>query len=293
MSALRRLKQPGPEAEMRIESAVGSGRTLDFTLQPGLTLNAAISGPLLKAGLTAAQVELSGGAFEPFTYVMPAAAQDSAHAAWYSARFSPEGRTRLERGNVTFGRNGTTSFIHCHGFWVEPDGTTHGGHVLPHEAVVAAPIAARAYGSADVEMTAEFDPETNFTLFTPRQLRAPDGEGRRIAFGRTRPNGDILVMVEELCRRHGFAAARLRGGVGSLIGARFEDRPPVDDYATEVFVRDGIVVPDGAGGLQAKLDIAMVGMSGVLAEGRLARGANAVCITFELALEEADPAELA
>ncbi len=293
MNAMGRLQQPGPEAPERIESAVGLAHTLDFVLTPGLTINAAIAGPLLEAGFQAAQVELSGGAVGPFTYVMPAGAQDAAHAAWYSAPFSPQGETRLERGNVTFGHKESAPFIHCHAFWVEPDGTRHGGHVMPHEAVVATPIRARAYGSADVAVTADFDPETNFTLFTPHQTRAPAGTGRRIAFARVRPNTDIFAALGELCRRHGFAAGLVRGSVGSLIGARFSDRGPVADYATEVFVRDGVVMPTADDGFETRLDISMVGMSGVLAEGRLVPGENAVCITFELALEEAEPTELA
>ncbi|MEP9347744.1 DUF296 domain-containing protein [Xanthobacter sp. KR7-225] len=288
--ALPRLKQPGPEAAERIECAVGAARHLDFTLAPGLTLNAAIAGPLLEAGFSAAQVELSGGAFGPFTYVMPAGAQDAEHAAWYSAPFTPQGTTRLEAGNLTFGRKDGAPFIHCHAFWTEPDGARRGGHVMPHEAVVAAPIAARAFGTADVALTADFDAETNFTLFTPHQAKAA-APGRRIAFARVRPNTDICGALEDVCRRHGFAAGRVRGSVGSLIGARFSDRGPVADYATEVFARHGVVVPDGAG-LAARLDIALVGMSGVLAEGRLLSGANPVCITFEVAIEEAAPGEV-
>lgn len=293
MGAMRQLTQPGPRADARVVSAVGLVRTLDFTLAPGQTLNAAVAGPLLEAGFSSAQVEISGGAFGPFTYVMPAGAQDAAHAAWYSAAFSPPGECPIEAGNITFGRKESAPFLHCHAFWQEGDGTRHGGHVLPHETVVAAPIRARAFGTGDVNTTADFDPETNFTLFTPHQARAPEADGRRIAFARVRPNADIFAALETLARQHGFAAGRMRGGVGSLIGARFADRGPVEDYATEVFVRDGIVVPGGPGSLATRLDVALVGMTGVLAEGRLVRGENAVCITFEVALEEAEPSELA
>ncbi|MDI4662904.1 DUF296 domain-containing protein [Xanthobacter autotrophicus] len=286
MGDKRRIAQPGPAPQERIESAVGRLQVLDFTLEPGLTLNAAITGPLIAAGMGAAQVEISGGAFGPFTYVMPAASPDTDHAAWYSAPFTPAGETRLERGNVTFGRKEGAPFIHCHAFWTEPDGSRHGGHVMPHDAVVTAPIRARAYGAAEVETTADFDPETNFPLFTPHARMAP-AEGRpRIAFARIRPNVEIGTAVEALCRRHGFAGGRLRGGVGSLIGARFTDAAPVDDYATEVFVTSGLVAPDASGAPEAQIDIALVGLTGVLAEGRLARGANPVLITFELAVEE-------
>lgn len=286
MDAPRRVRQPGPAAAERLESAVGRLTVLDFTLQPGLTLNAAVAGPLLEAGMAGAQVEISGGALAPFAYVMPAASPDAAHAAWYSTPFAPAGETRIERGAVTFGRKDGAPFIHCHACWIEPDGRRHAGHILPHETVVSAPIAARAYGAAEVAVTADDDAETGFSLFTPHTLAAPQGDGPRLAFARVRPNVDIFAALEELCRRHRFAGGRLRGGVGSLVGARFCDAPQVDDYATEVFVRSGIVAPDASGALVAALDITLVGMSGVLAEGRLVRGDNPVLITFELAVEE-------
>ncbi|MFG1185797.1 PCC domain-containing protein [Xanthobacter aminoxidans] len=285
MAELRRITQPGPVAPQRIESAVGALKVLDFTLQPGLTINAAICGPLLEAGMGAAQVEISGGAFGPFTYVMPAASPDDTHAAWYSRAFSPEGKTKLERGNVTFGRKEGAPFIHCHAFWIEPDGTRHGGHVMPHEAVVAEPIRARAYGAAEVETSADYDPETNFPLFTPHAVNAP-ADGPRIAFARVRPNTELFGAVEDICRRHGFKGGRLRGGVGSIIGARFHDAPEVEDYATEVFVTNGVIAPDATGMLVADISLSLVGLSGVLAEGRLVRGENPVLITFELAVEE-------
>ena len=285
MADLRRITQPGPVSAERIESAVGALKVLDFTLQAGLTINAAICGPLLEAGMGAAQVEISGGAFGPFTYVMPAASPDATHAAWYSRAFSPEGVTKLERGNVTFGRKEGAPFIHCHAFWIEPDGSRHGGHVMPHEAVVAEPIRARAYGAAEVETTADFDPETNFPLFTPHAVNAP-ADAPRIAFARVRPNTELFGAVEEIRRRHGFKGGRLRGGVGSIIGARFHDAPTVEDYATEVFVTSGVIAPDAWGTLAADISLSLVGLSGVLAEGRLVRGENPVLITFELAVEE-------
>ncbi|MEP9353134.1 DUF296 domain-containing protein [Xanthobacter sp. KR7-65] len=286
MGEPRRVAQPGPEAIERVESAVGTLTVLDFELEAGLTLNEAVCGPLLRASMGAAQVELSGGALGPFTYVMPAAATDALHAAWYSAAFTPPGETRFERGNVTFGRKEGAPFIHCHAFWTEADGSRHGGHIMPHDTVVAAPIRARAYAAAEVETTADFDPETNFPLFTPHAAMAPQG-APRIAFARVRPNTDLFTAVEDICRRHGFAAGRLRGGVGSIIGARFETAPPVDDYATEVFITDGTVAKDAEGVLVADISLSLVGLSGVTAEGRLVRGDNPVLITFELAVEEA------
>lgn len=285
MGEIRHVTQPGPAPAERLESAAGRCVMLEFDLEPGLTLNAAVTGPLVAAGLGAAQVELAGGAFAPLAYVMPAPSPDAAHVAWYSATFTPAGTSRLERGNVTFGRRDGAPFLHCHALWTEADGRRGGGHILPHEAVVSEPIRARAFGAAEVETTADFDPETNFTLFTPHARAASDA-GSRIVFARVRPNADIFAAVESLCRRHGLSAARLRGCVGSLIGARFTDAPGLEDFATEAFITDGTVAPDASGTPRADLSVALVGLSGALAEGRLARGQNAVLITFELALVE-------
>jgi len=219
--------------------------------------------------------------------VMPAAAPDDTHAAWYSAPFTPAGENRIEAGCLTFGHREGAPFVHCHAFWREADGARRGGHVMPHDTVVSAPVSARAYGTADVAMTAGFDPETGFTLFTPHAVRAPAG-GPRIAFARVRPNTDIAAAVTALCKRHGFAAGRLRGSIGSLVGARFANGSELEDHATELFVRAGKIAPDAEGLLAAEIDIAIVGLSGALAEGRLA-GDNPVCITFELAVEEVGP----
>jgi hypothetical protein len=79
--------------------------------------------------------------------------------------------------------------------------------------------------------------------------------------------------------------ARLRGGVGSIIGARFVDGSVVEPFATELAVRSGTIVSGTDGALEAELDIALVDHLGGLAEGRLMRGDNPVLMTMELVLE--------
>lgn len=294
MSArITRLAQPGPVAAERTESLAGHVRSLDFMLEPGLTINEAIARPLVGAGLACATLTLEGGALAPFTYVMPALSPDAEHAAWFSAEHQPAGVTRLERANVTFGERDGAPFVHIHGLWVEADGRRRGGHMMPHATVVAAPIRARAWGFADVGIRADLDPETNFTLFHPVPVAAAagaQGRGPRGLVARIRPNEDVSLALEALCRRHGFAAAVVRGSVGSIIGAVFEDAPSCDDIATELLVLDGEVAPGADGAPRARLDIALVDTAGVIHQGRLRRGENPVCITFELVLEERPPA---
>lgn len=75
-------------------------------------------------------------------------------------------------------------------------------------------------------------------------------------------------------------AAIVRGSLGSLIGAHFADGSKVVDHATEVLVLSGHVHSG-----EAALNMLVVDMAGHVHEGRLIRGDNPVCITFELVLE--------
>ncbi len=102
---------------------------------------------------------------------------------------------------------------------------------------------------------------------------------------RLRPNQDVAGALEAFCRQHGILRARLRGGVGSTIGARFTDGSSVVPFATELAIRAGIVSPGANGTLEAELDVALVDYLGGLAEGRLVRGDNPVLMTMELVLE--------
>ncbi len=83
----------------------------------------------------------------------------------------------------------------------------------------------------------------------------------------------------------GIARARIHGGVGSTIGARFADGRIVEPFATELAIRSGTIAAGAGGALQAELDVALVDYTGGLAEGRLMRGDNPVLMTMELVLE--------
>lgn len=282
---MRQLKQPGPVAPDRIESVAAPLETLNFILQPGLSLNAAIATPLGDAGFTAAAVTFTDGALAPFEYVMPAPSPDPDHAAWYSAKYTPAGETRITAANVTFGTRDGAPFIHCHAIWNSADGALAGGHILPMESVVSRPTQARAWGTREAKIVARPDPETNFTLFTPEALPAPPGGQTTLLLARLRPNIDVCAALEEVCRRHDVRHARVRGSLGSLVGAQFDDAPVLADPATEFLVLEGMVAPGPSGELEARLRIAIVGMSGELRQGWLTRGHNGVCITCEFALE--------
>ena len=278
---MRHLVQPGPVHPERIESLAGHSRRLEFSLQPGLTLNDALTRPLIHAGMRSAALVFQGGALGPFSYVMPGPPTDDAHVAYFSAPRSPPGETVVEIANATFGWRDEEPFVHCHGAWIEQATHRRGGHMLPHETIVAAATTVHAWALPDVAFEVDADPETNFSLFHPVAAGTATQGGRTIV-ARIRPNQDITTAIEAIARRHHISAAVVRGSLGSLIGARFEDGGCVEDHATEVLVRSGHV-HDGA----AVLDMLVVDMAGQVHEGRLIRGDNPVCITFELVLEAA------
>jgi len=284
MDPNRRVLQPGPAPDERVQWAAGHASPLEFTLEPELNFIEAIRRHLTEAGGVSAALMLEGGAFGPFTYVIPAPAPTPEHAAFYSAFHRPPGISRVESAAVTFGLRDGAAFLHCHGVWTGADGVRQAGHVIPDQSIVAEPIRARAWVLDGMAFEAMPDPETNFTLFGPVSSMNATASGRFFA-ARFRPNQDLCGALESFCRDRGIASAILRGGVASTIGAVFEDGGDVDSFATELFIRNGIIAP-GADGLPvADLDVALVDHRGDLAEGRLKRGANPILMTLEVVIE--------
>ena len=286
----RQVTQPGPAAAERIDSIASTAVPLSFTLEPGLTLREAIAGPLLAAGIVSASVRLDNVQLAPFHYVRPALSATPDHAAYYSEQFSSPA-VRMVRANATFGSKDGAPFVHCHAWWEDAAGNCEGGHVLTDLSLIAAPVAAMAWGSRDVAMQVDYDPETNFSLFHPLACAAPATataveKQRRSAVARIRPNQDLSHALEEICARHGFDHAVIRGSLGSIVGAVFDDGRIIPERATEILVENGRVDIDAAGTLMTTLDIFLIDIHGAVHRGRLARGCNPVLICFELVLEE-------
>ncbi|VVE04319.1 DNA-binding protein [Pandoraea eparura] len=286
----RRLTQPGPPAAARIESIAGDALSLTFTLASGENLRDAILGPLEAAGMAAATVRIEGLRLRSMHYVRPAASPDDEHVAFYSEPHRIDEPITIELACATVGRRDGGPFIHCHAMWRTANGHWQGGHIFSDQVIVAHDAVARAWGIANAEMRADFDAETNFTLFRPVPVDAPrepvsTPTGRRCVVARIRPNEDLVQSIEQVCREHGLRAATIRGSVGSIVGARFENAAPVDDIATEIFVLDGVVA-EAANGPRATLDIALIDPRGNIHQGRVVRGDNPVLICFELFLEE-------
>jgi len=241
---MRRIDQPGPPVPERIQWVEARGRAFSFTLQAGLPLLEAARRGFAEAGFAGGVLNMRAGALGPFAYVMPALSKTTHHAAFYSDTFRPAGVTRIKTGAMTLGIRDGAPFFHCHALWREADGRFNGGHILPEETIVAEPFEVDAFGIDGAIFLAEPDPETGFKLFGPvsRDTTAAKNTGRAFAL-RLRPNQDFAGALESFCRQHGVMRARLRGGVGSIIGARFADGSSLVPFATELAIAATGVIP--------------------------------------------------
>jgi predicted DNA-binding protein with PD1-like motif len=283
---MRSIKQPGRPAPERIQWAEARGRAFSFMLEAGLPLLEAARRGFAAEGFAGGTLNIREGALGPFAYVMPALSKTGENAAFYSETLRPAGITRLKLGAMTLGQRDGAPFFHCHGLWTEGDGRAGGGHILPEETVVAEPFEVEAFGLDGAVFAAEPDPETKFKLFGPVPAAATGANTTGGAYAlRLRPNQDFANALEAFCGEHGIVSAKLHGGVGSIIGARFADGRTVEPFATEMAVRSGMIGSREDGAAQATLDVALVDYLGGLAVGRLARGNNPVLMTMELVLE--------
>jgi predicted DNA-binding protein with PD1-like motif len=283
---MRSVRQPGPPVAERIQWVEARGRAFSFTLEAGLPLLEASRRGFAAEGFTSGTLNMGRGALGPFGYVMPALSKTGENAAFYSDTFRPTGVTQLRLATLTLGERDGAPFFHCHGLWREADGRISGGHMLPEETVVAEPFEVEAFGINGAVFAAEPDPETNFKLFgpVPRESTSAKASSRAFAM-RLRPNQDFAGSLEAFCRGRGIARAKIRGGVGSTIGARFADGGVIERFATELAIASGSVAPGADGAPEAALDIALIDYTGGVGEGRLIRGDNPVLMTMELVLE--------
>ncbi len=283
---MRSISQPGRPVAERIQWVEVRGRAFSFTLEAGLPLLEAARRGFAAEGFASGTLNIKGGALGPFGYVMPALSKTGENAAFYSDTFRPQGITRLDLATMTLGMRDGAPFFHCHGLWREADGRVSGGHMLPEETFVAAPFGVAAFGIDGAMFAAEPDPETNFKLFgpVPAEPKGADATSRAFAM-RLRPNQDFAGCLEAFCRERGIARAKIRGGVGSTIGARFEGGGVIEPFATELAITSGEIAPGAGGALEAALDVALIDYTGGIGEGRLVRGDNPVLMTMELVLE--------
>lgn len=120
------------------------------------------------------------------------------------------------------------------------------------------------------------------------------GQMGRVAYGRIAPNEDLVQSVEKLCLAQGFRNAFVRGALGSLVDACLAASDGsclvIRGPAAEIVSLAGEVRAQPDGSLQASLTGVVVDADGLVYGGPFVPGANPVCVTFEVTLEEWLPA---
>lgn len=116
------------------------------------------------------------------------------------------------------------------------------------------------------------------------------GRMGRVAYGRIAPNEDLVQSVEKLCLAQGFRNAFVRGALGSLVDACLEKADGsclvVRGPAAEVVSLAGEVRAQPDGSLKAALTGVVADAQGHVFGGPFVAGANPVCVTMEVTLEE-------
>jgi len=116
----------------------------------------------------------------------------------------------------------------------------------------------------------------------------------RIAVVRIRPNEDLVGAVEAACREHRLSHAIVRSAVGSLVDAVLEGGGRTLEVAgpgIEILTLAGEVRSGRPGEPEADLRGTIADGRARVYGGRFTRGANPVCITIEMVLQEWLPAE--
>ena len=283
---MRRIQHPGAACAERVQVVKAATQQFELALEPGRSLLDAVRLALAPLGVTSAVLSLHGGAFFPLAYALPALSKTPEHAVYFSDRFDALEPVQLECASVTYGLRDGLPWLHCHAAWTQGDGTRCCGHLLPDQTLVLKPLSASACLLEGAEFQVRCDEETHFSLFKPEAVGsglssspAPTSLAVQLA-----PNIDVCTAIEDICRQHGVTDAIICGGVGSIVGAVFDDGTVVEPFVTEALIRSGRVASDSCGAPRAQIDVSLVDFTGGVHRGRLMRGANPVLVTFELVL---------
>lgn len=272
-------RHPGPPRAERIASLACWARPLRLRLRPGLPLDQAVAEAFAAQGHKAGYLRLRGIDMARIDYVRPAPAPGHGPVAWYSATERLEPAWLAEAG-LHLGRRDGAAFVHGHGLWRgTEEGALRMGHLLGPDCRLGAEVEAVGWGLSGAMLSIEADAETGFSLFAPTAAPSDDlTGGHPAALCALRPHVDLHEGLATVAARHGLARARIEG-LGSLVGAAFDDAPGLDSLATEVLVTRGDIDRG-----RVRIAAAAIGFDGDPVQGVLREGANAVCVTSEMLL---------
>jgi len=283
---MRTVVHPGPVGSTRIELAPCDGFETVITLEAGISLETAVANALKPHGFDSAWLELNNAAVDKLHYVIPALSNDAEHAAWYSDVHTFN-KGHIEKFGMIVGIHQGQSFIHGHGLWRPANGQQAMGHILAPETILTAPVQATCIGLSGARFDRRRDDETNFTLFRVDPLKSQaavsrlNPQAKEFAAIRLLPNQDFATAIDKACLSLGWTTACVFG-LGSLIGACFEDGSVLDSLPTEFLITKCL-----AGNGNSSPEIVIVGIDGKqILSGRLAREKNPVLVTAELVLKK-------
>lgn len=112
----------------------------------------------------------------------------------------------------------------------------------------------------------------------------------RVAYARIAPNEDLVLGVEKFCLAEGFRNAFVRGALGSLVDACLQTSAgqflQIKGPAVEIVSLAGEVRCTVDGSIRAALTGVVADTQGNVYGGPFVAGANPICMTFEVTLEE-------
>ncbi|WP_108660947.1 hypothetical protein [Acuticoccus kandeliae] len=279
MSRADDIRHPGPRGAVRQHVVPGVARRITLRLPAGRILMDAVAEAMDRLGCHSAMLVLDGLVLGPHNYVMPlAGSPDGKRVAWYSETHTGTAAI-LEHAVASVGRRKGEWFLHCHAVWDSADGQ-RAGHLLPGEVTIGADSDVTCFAFEGGQFDVVDDAETGFSIFRALPLGSPPG-APNAAIATLAPFEDLVGTMPGLAAR---AIGRLDAqfyGLGSLIGADFEDgAPSMESRFSEVLTLPGARTD--------RIPVHCVDPAGGMFRGTLLPGAAPTLITFELMVVSPD-----
>ncbi len=169
----RTLVHPGIPSPIRINSRrAPSARHFRILLAPGLSLIEAFVEALRPLDVKSASATLIGGSFSPLVYFVGRKDESKRALFTYSAPINA-GSSRMLSGSATFGTAlSGDPIVHCHATFLTEIADVRGGHIVPEQSIVDAPITLLVTSLDAFEVRQAHDPETNVPLLQPFEVQS-------------------------------------------------------------------------------------------------------------------------
>ncbi|WP_298961649.1 hypothetical protein [uncultured Roseibium sp.] len=278
------IKHPGPIASQRRPSFPCHAEPVALSLSDGGGLLEKLGQWIEASGYQSAVLDLAGVELNAFDYVMPDRAIDDRHAAWYSDKQASEGSTLIEAVAILGLRDGKW-FAHIHAYWHE-NGNVHLGHLLPDSVSLARKADLTGYGLTGAGFEAEYDLETEFTLFRikPSQTIVAPSTPPNALITTLAPFEDLHDSICDLASTIGANTFKVVG-LGSLAGAEFTSSPPMTGLISEILLQSGSGCEPNQG---QRIQIRCIDLDGKLHQGVAQPGGCPTLVTCELLLISTD-----